>query len=745
MGFYAMNFGIEHNTDAAAFFRRHDMLWTKMPRSWDQAPFIGSGLVGSLMYFNNKNRLTLTLGDTSVYDNRLPTPGEHNPMFLSPRLPLGHFILGGIARSCEMRLDLYNARVTGTSKTLLGACSFTCFAPHGKKLTVLEVQGDLNTFGPEWSPSPAVSPRQRFMLNRNKARASADYAPPKKPYSYQHRDVTFSIQPLFSGGYSITAYKIQPTEHGYRMIVATGQGSEESIVTSQLAFELDNAFLNFQALREKHERWWHDFYGRSFLSMNDAATEEFYWIQLYKLASAGCESGRIYDTCGPWLPEITAWPGTWWNLNLQLTYSPLLTSNHTELILPLAAELRRGFSELVENVPSEYRYDSAGLGRCTTATLHSPVPRPGDASATQENGNLLWALHTLWRCYKARQDTALMQSTLFPILKRAVSFYLHFLLLDDRGRLHIPATLSPEYPETGMDANYDLALLKWGLGALIETCERQQMNETSYEEWKWVAENLADYPTDENGFRIAADVPYGVSHRHYSHLLMLSPLQTLDLRDPQNADLARRSLEYWQSKPEALQGYSYTGAASMYALLGDGDRAYERLTKLWEGEFISPNTMYSEGGNPVLETPCAAAASILDMLLQSRDGRITILPAVPKLWTDVTFDRLLCEGGFEASAALRGGALLWAGVKNTASGDGVCEIEIPMFAGQEVLLCCEDFEKELLFPEQGLRLKIPEGQMVIFRSKTAQKIEIAPVSDDEKDCHVYGLNKNSMI
>ena len=734
------------NVDDEKFFSRHDMIWTKKPRSWDEAPFIGSGLVGSLLYFNSKNRLVLTLGDTSVYDNRPHTAEESNELFLTPRLPLGRFLLGGITRSSELRLDLYNAQVTGSVRTLTGSFRFNCFAPHGKKLVILELSNVNDEFPLEFTASEAVSPRQKYMLRTNKNRASASYAAPKSAYSYQHKDVNYCIQPLFTKGFSVVAYKTLQTENGACVLIAVGQGSEEGIVTSQLSFELDNAAINLGAIKNKHLQYWHNFYAKSFLSLNDAATEEFYWLQLYKLASAGCESGKVYDTCGPWLPETTAWPGAWWNLNVQLTYSPLMTSNHTELVLPLATELRDGLQELTENVPAKYRYDSAAVGRFTTSSLRSPVSCPGDPNATQETGNLLWALHVLWQCYLRTQDNELLKTTIFPILKRAVAYYRHFLLLDNNGKLHIPPTLSPEYPKMGFDANYDLALLKWGLSTLIRICEELDMNETALDEWKWILQRLPDYPADEkHGLHIASDVPYAVSHRHYSHLLMIYPLRTLDLADDANRALAKRSLEYWQSKPDALQGYSYTGAASMYALLRDGDKAYERLTKLWSGGFIRPNTMYSEGGNPVLETPCAAACSVLDMLMQSLDGRLVFLPAIPKVWKDVVFHNFLCEGGFAASAVMRDGKLLWIAVKNENSDSGVCTVEAPLFGNENTVLCCEDFRKEITMPENGLKLKIPKGQTVVIRRPDVDETVVAPATYSDRDCHVYGANKDTMI
>ena len=81
---------------------------------------------------------------------------------------------------------------------------------------------------------------------------------------------------------------------------------------------------------------------------------------------------------------------------------------------------------------------------------------------------------------------------------------------------------------------------------------------------------LAPYPTDANGFMIGADVPFAKSHRHYSHLLAVYPLYELTGDTPEERALIEKSLAHWVSFEGALQGYTFTGAASISALLRQG-------------------------------------------------------------------------------------------------------------------------------------------------------------------------------
>ncbi len=737
---------IENRIKMQPFLHRHRILWEKKPRAWDEGPFVGGGLMGSTLFFNSRNRLTLTVGDTGVYDNRLPTEQEKSNLFLTPRLPIGEFQIGGVVGAASMQLDLYDAIAYGWSKTMVGTYKYKCFSPHGKRMIIFETFRDFTDCRFDWVAADIESPRQRRLSRLKSERASKDYPPSHKPYSYQHRDIFYCIYPLFSGGFYVLAYKQVKTEDGVRMFITIGEGSRENLITRQLAYELDSAVARYDSILQEHLDYWHHFYEQSFVSLSDAATEEFYWIQLYKLASASCEDGRIYDTCGPWLTNNTAWPGAWWNLNVQLTYSPLFAANHLELVKPLLQTLYNDMDELIDNVPAEYRHDSAAIGRCTTDTLRSPAGVPGDREASDEVGNLLWAMHSVWLFYRMRPDRSLVKRLLFPLLKRAVGYYLHFLLLDEQGKLHIPATLSPEYPQIGTDTNYDLALLKWGLATLLTLCDEERITDEMQEEWRWVLEHLTEYPTEEgHGFMIAADVPYAASHRHYSHLLMLYPLHTLDLTREENRTLAETSLTYWQSKPEALQGYSQTGAASMYACLGDGESAYKHLSKLWKDGYIRPNTMYHEGGCPVLETPCAAACSILDMLVQSWGGKIRIFPAVPAVWADICIDNLLCEGGFTVSAVRKNGELQWVRLKNERSEAGVVTVDAPFADKEPVIMYANGETQPVQLPEGGLRLFLPKEQQIILAKAQVEEFIIEPVRMGEESCHVYGYNKDSFF
>lgn len=494
-------------------------------------------------------------------------------------------------------------------------------------------------------------------------------------------DVQVYHQTLLAGGETATGWQVVEHGNSKRLITHISHSYPQNTAIDQAVSVIEEIIpVDKDTLLTQHQDWWHQFYPKSFLSIPDKKLESFYWIQLYKLASATRAEGALIDNQGPWLQE-TPWPGTWWNLNVQLTYWLSNASNHTELNYSLINTLADHQDVLIENVPEPYRHNSAGISRSTGQIPAGRVPMPVIHEAdlgkwNPEIGLLPWACHNLWLHYRHTMDKDMLREKLFPILKRATNYYIHFLEKDSLGKYHLPYTRSPEYA-TARDCNFDLALLKWSCQTLLEADQILSLNDPLTNKWKDIVENLVDFPEDpEDGFLIGKDVPYSSSHRHYSHLLMIYPLYLVNVDQPEGKERIQRAISHWHSYPDQLRGYSYTGAASMYAAINEGDSALAYLNKLF-GEWLLPNTLYRESG-PVIETPLSGGQAIVDMLLQSWGGKIRIFPAVPSKWADVSFHRMLAEGGFEVSASRQDGKTQFVHVKSLAGEPCVVKVHMDM-------------------------------------------------------------------
>src|SRR5690606_8010374 len=202
-------------------------------------------------------------------------------------------------------------------------------------------------------------------------------------------------------------------------------------------------------------------------------------------------------------------------LNIQLTYSPTFASNHLDIAHSLIAMIDRNFGNLIQNVPEPYRYNSAAIGRSSSPDMISPVyvQKGLDNEAwddgRKELGNLTWMLHSYYQYYRYTMDTA-VYDRLFPLLKRAINYYIHLLEKDNNGKYHISVrTYSPEYPQGyAYDTNYDLSILKWGLKTLIALDGEREGNDKFRGQWSDILDNLRPYPQDSTGFMIAKDLPY---------------------------------------------------------------------------------------------------------------------------------------------------------------------------------------------------------------------------------------------
>jgi hypothetical protein len=129
---------------------------------------------------------------------------------------------------------------------------------------------------------------------------------------------------------------------------------------------------------------------------------------------------------------------------------------------------------------------------------------------------------------------------------------------------------------------------------------------------------------------------------------MIYPLRVLTPDNDSIRALIEKSLSHWTGLKGALEGYTFTGAASISALLGKGNDALSYLNGLLD-KYIQPNTLYREAG-PVIETPLSGAASINEMLLQSYNNEIHVFPAIPDGWKETSFQDLRAEGAFLITA-----------------------------------------------------------------------------------------------
>jgi alpha-L-fucosidase 2 len=657
--------------DWAAFLARHDLIWAANPTAWEEAPFIGNGNLGATMFVQD--------GAFSWEVNRADF--AHN----GSRYPMGHVALVTVGKvnGGELRLDLWNAEARGTVRTDRGEVRWRSFAATSPSVIAIEIEamGDETGASLGWVPASAVPPDK---IARKQAITEDDQQPAP---TIEKSAVGFtSVQPFNDGGAYAVALKAGATPGGkrtYFLSIESAKAPDEALAAAK-AISAKAAASGIDAITAEHRNWWHAYYPASFVSFPDARLESFYWIQMYKLGAGMRSDGPILDLMGPWYRK-SPWLRIWFNLNVQLTYSPLAAANHLAQAESLYGALDRGTPTLINNVPPKLRPNAAVIGRSASYDLVRGInlSDPNRSQAGSEAGNLPWTMYYYWQFARYQNDDTILRDRVFPLLKLATNHYLAYLEKGTDGRYHLPPTLSPELAIVP-DCNYDLALLRWGCATLVETCERLKIDDPLLPKWRDVLTNLTPYPIDDTGLMIGRDRSLRESHRHYSHLLAIYPLHLITPENPADRALIEKSLTHWTSMPEKFRGFSFTGASSIHSLLGEGDLSVKYLHQLLD-TVIKPNTFYTEAG-PVIETPLSGATSVQDMLLQSWGGKVRVFPAVPAIWSDASFATLRAEGGYLVSAVRHGGHTAWVKVEYVGheANPPACQIVINDWKGAVV-------------------------------------------------------------
>ncbi len=654
----------QNNVDWQSFLAEQNLKWDTLTGYFYAGPMSGNGLIGAVIhkmeanrFDGDTNKILFEINRTEVIDS---CGIQKEGGYAWSRLPIGRFELKpkGIIQSSNWEIDIWNARVNGTVKTDQGIIHIEHYT-HATRpvfITELTIEGDE---APQWHFFADETGCIKDMGNVD-FQESATYSELPDPAVAVQDNIHTHRQELTCDRTFTVGWTQQ--DSGNKMIHYGTIAYSDPVKYRHFdaADELQNiSKIDLKELKMRHQQWWHDFYQQCFISIPDKELEQFWWMQQYKIGSTMREDLQMMDLMGPWYAN-TPWRAIWWNWNTQAMYSPHYSCNRTEINKPLFRALQEHKEKLRQNVPEKYRNHTMGIGHTSSFYLYSPLNLSEEAYWGREPGNMTWVMHNYYLQYLYTMDTAMLRNEIFPMLKEAVNLYLKFMEEGDDGKLHLPWTVSPEYG-VAEDCTYDLSLFRWGCKTLLETDKMLKINDPLRPKWQDVMNRLVDYHVNENGYMIGKDVPYERSHRHFSHLMMIYPLQTIDFDDPEQLALAKKSINHWLSLDDALQPWSYSIAAGMYACMNDGNKALKQLKTFLPG--LTYNTMYREAGM-CSETPYSAVKSMNEMLLQSHKGYIEVFPSVPDNWQDITFHDLRARGGFLVSAERKDGKTKFIKIKS---------------------------------------------------------------------------------
>ena len=679
-----------------AYLSRHDMVWDTMPGDYFEAPFVGNGLLGTIVFKDNlqPNTLRFEIGRTDVYDHRSKDlPIAH----YGGRIPIGQLLLStaGDIKDISLRTDLWNAEIHGNIQTTLGRISFRCFVPTGDNVIVLNVKTSPKEQKAvcRFRPQQAVSSRYLAQPLRDKGFVYMPNPPLREEIL---NGIPVVTQPLTMGDDFATAWHERKQTDSTRTIMVTvaNRWAKTRQPSSGSAIDAVATIKNAEkksisTLERVHRDWWHAYYPKSFVTFPDARMESFYWIQQYKLASATRSDKPVIDLMGPWY-KATVWPCLWMNLNVQLSYYTTGITNHLDLEEPLYRLIEKHRDQLVLNVPEEFRDDCAALGNPVGYDeLVNPVFLTTDRTTDREMNIIVlpWLMQQFYVHNKRTMDEERLRNSIFPLMKKTYNVYLRILYKGDDGLYHIPLTFSDEYGKA-QETSMNIALARWGFKTLLDICSRLKINDPLVPVWKDRLVKMADYHTNENGIMIGKDVPFAKPHRHYSHMLGIFPFYETNIEDNIAAiPILKKTVQHFTDVDGDNCMYKFSGASSIWSSLSNGDSAlkwvnrsldiFPRIGEIPKIPTCTPNTMYCERGNPTFESPISSSRSMLDMLVQSWGNTIRVFPATPSSWKDASFYQLRAEGAFLVSAKRENGKTRFIHIKSLAGEPCIIQSDFP--------------------------------------------------------------------
>ncbi len=382
------------------------------------------------------------------------------------------------------------------------------------------------------------------------------------------------------------------------------------------------------------------------------------------------------DVTPPWSSNYTI------NINTEMNYWPVFMCNLAEFNEPMISLIKE-MSIAGKETAKEY-YNAPGFvshHNTDIWRLSNPVGNRGQGCAVWA----FWQMSSGWLCehlfeqYEFTLDKEFLKNTAYPIMKEAAKFYLSGLTEDSDGTLIYALTTSPEnafiyngeYDYVAKTTTMTMSIIKELFSNCVKACDIIGSDDEFKSKLEEILPKLSPFKVGSDGRLLEWSEEYTEAdkyHRHISHLYGLHPARLITPdKTPELAQACKKVLE---TKGLTGTGWSLGWKVNQWARLLDGNTALKLLKQ--QLTFIDPNLEidWTAGGSyPNLfdahppfqiDGNFGVAAGICEMLMQSYDNVVMLLPALPDEWDSGEVSGICAKNGVTADLKWENGALTYA-------------------------------------------------------------------------------------